>query len=266
MRVVFKAREDRSSSMNAVMLLGILYGEYQHISSIMLQNKSLKDEMIGALFSREKSSVIREESSYFALEGMDYLIWQERNNRLSEESVHEVMMSVGEKSSFIPSGDRDAPGLYPEETGRLQLAILNILEQIADLVLFDCGALPDTLSRGLIEYGSLQVICLQQRKELIDEVMMERGIDMTRTFFIITDYDYSDIYNTKNIARLYGIPESRIGVIPRSKELENSVSKGEVSKFIKKNINSKVGSKNYYFMKELKTTGGNLLSAVNYGA
>lgn len=266
MKIVFRAREDRTSSLMAVMLLGILLSEWQHISNIMLQNKALKDEMVKHLFSGDRAMAIREESSYFALEGLDYLIWQERNNKLTVESVNEVMMRVCEKSVFIPSGERDAPGLYPEETGRMQMGIIDLLDQITDLVLLDCGEVWDNLSKGLIVSGCLSVICLSQKKELIDEVMVETNIDPERTFFIITDYDHSSIYNKKNIARLYRIPEKRIGVIPKNEELKKQLGRGEICRFIRKNVNSKVGSKYYYFMKELKNCTSDLLTAVNYGA
>lgn len=266
MKIVFSGKSSRMVSAVSTALVGAFLGEWANISNIMLQNKSLSDELKKLLYSKEKNSLLREESSYFALEGMDYLIWQKRNNRLTRENITEVVYRVNEKTSFIPSGERDAPGLYPEETGRLQMDILEILEQLYDLVLLDCGELNDPLMKKLLLSGSICIICFEQKKDMIDQVMLEKNFNEDKVFYIVTNYDYSSVYNKKNIARLYGISEDRIGVIPECQDLEKQLKRGEIGRFVNRNMNAKAGTRNHFFVKEMKECTGKLLSVVNYGA
>ena len=129
MKVVFWGGSHRCGTTSSMTAVASYLSLHSSQRSICVQPKEGGTDL--ELFFRpwEARAMLHEESTYYALEGMDYLIWQEQHHRLDEATIRETLVPVLDgRLSYLPSGAREKPGLYPQQTGELQRRILAQLE------------------------------------------------------------------------------------------------------------------------------------------
>ena len=125
MKVVFWGGSHRCGTTSSMTAVASYLSLHSSQRSICVQPKEGGTDL--ELFFRpwEARAMLHEESTYYALEGMDYLIWQEQHHRLDEATIRETLVPVLDgRLSYLPSGAREKPGLYPQQTGELQRRIL----------------------------------------------------------------------------------------------------------------------------------------------
>lgn len=111
-----------------------------HTRSFLMQHKAIKNDLDLLFQPITKQNTLRDISAYYVLEGMDYLIYQERANRLNWESLRECLYSAVDGQIFyLPAGARQKPGLYPGKTGEVQKKVIRKMEELADVVFVDLG-------------------------------------------------------------------------------------------------------------------------------
>lgn len=90
--------------------------------------------------SWERRAVFQEESAYYALEGMDYLIRQEQRHRLDWDCIRESLLPFFDHRLFcLPCGMRKKTELYPGRSLALQRQVALRMEKYADILFIDIG-------------------------------------------------------------------------------------------------------------------------------
>ena len=264
MKIAFFSEDIGKYSGFSALIMSVMICENFSLNTIMMQNKSTLDGLENCLEASKRKSFFREESSYFALDGLDFLIWLYQNRRITWSAVEEVALPLYDKAKFIPAGMREQSRLYPEKTGDAQWDIVRWLDKMTDVVVVDCGFTDDVFSRHLREKGEVKVICVKHEKEAVERVLIKEKKWFGDEIILLVDYDYRSVYNKENISRIYRIPEERIAAIPRNLELENYLTQGKLQKYFKKNKNPVIGYRNFYYMREIKEASEKIMEAA-YG-
>lgn len=221
--------------------------------SFVLQHKNGNGDLESFFQPMKQQRMLREESSYYMLEGMDYLIWQEQHHRLDWVSMKESMISVIDNRLFyLPGGSREKPGLYPALTSCLQQKVIDRMEEFADLIFIDIGSGNDIFAKELLETADLVIVTLPQNKEVLDSFFAEiKPHHASRVLYLLGNYDSKEVYNRLNIGRIYRIREKDSFVVPANPFFAQACASGKMEQFMKKNFHS---SRSYYteqFMREL---------------
>lgn len=221
--------------------------------SFVLQHKNGNGDLESFFQPPKQQRMLREESSYYMLEGMDYLIWQEQHRRLDWISMKESMISVIDNRLFyLPGGSREKPGLYPAQTSYLQQRVIDRMEEFADLIFIDIGSGNDVFAKELLETADLIIVTLPQKKEVLDGFFKEHKPNRTgRILYLMGNYDSNEVYNRSNISRIYRIAENDSYVVPANPFFAQACAAGKMEQFMKKNFRSSRSYSTEQFMREL---------------
>ena len=265
MKIAFFSNDASICSSLSALVMSTLISEKFSLNIVMLQNKSAGDRAERYIEPAKRKNLFREENIYFALDGIDFLIWLYQNRRITWNAVEEVCLPLSEKAKYIPAGTRVQSQLYPGKTADAQWDIVKWLEKMTDIVVVDCGSKEDVFSEHLHKHGEVKVLCIKHDKAVLDQILVEDKKWFGDELIFLVDYDYRSVYNKENISRIYRIPIERIAVIPQNPELENYMSQGRLPKYFFRNKNGTLGGcHNLYCMREMREASEKIMEAA-YG-
>ena len=264
MKIAFFSYDSAIYSSIPALAMSIMICEKFSLNTIMLQNKSSGDRAERYIEPSKQKSCFREESIYFALDGIDFLIWLYQNHRISWNAVEEVCLPLSDKAKYIPAGTRVQSQLYPGKTAEAQWDIVKWLEKMTDLVMVDCGPSEDAFSGHLKKHGEVKVLCIKHDKAILDRALVKDKNWFGYELILLVDYDYRSVYNKENISRIYRIPMDRLAAIPQNPELEDYSSRGKLQKFFQKSRGPFSGCHNSYCMREMREASEKIMEAA-YG-
>ena len=252
MKIVFWSESNSCKTTANMAAIGSMCSLLFPYQNILMQNRTGPGGLDFIFQPGKHIGFVQEESAYYALEGMDYLIWQEQNHRLDRDSMREGMVPVLDRKLFyLPSGKREKPRLYPKETGALQYEVIKKMEEFSDITFIDCGDLEDDLTEKLLKSADVVVVNLSQSKEALDSFFIKHHPICGKIIYLINNYDFNSVYNRKNLNRIYRISEEQLCVIPINQKFETACIAGKLDVFLKKQVNNRNSRQNKMFMKEL---------------
>lgn len=214
----------------------------------------------------DKRTVLKEESTYYALEGMDYLIWQEQHHRLDETVMKESLVSVMDhKLYYLPSGDREKAGLYPAQTGELQRNILSRMEEYADLVFIDAGDQRDGFAYSLLQSADVVVVNFFGEQKELEQFFCDPPSSRGKVLYLLANYRGDQVYNSANIQRIYRMDRRSICTIPASVRFAHACEQGKLEQFMKRNFKMGGGFRDGNFFDRLRYTSNLILEAGVHG-
>lgn len=220
-----------TSSMTAVAgFLALVFNR----RGICMQLKTGGGDLETFFCSWEKRPVLREESTYYALEGMDYLIWQEQHHRLDAAAMRESVVPLFDHRLFyLPCGLREKPGLYPAQTGELQQRIMTRMEEFAEFVFIDIGSERDDFTYRVLKQADVVVVNFSgDRKELehfFDTPFSCRGT----VLYLLANYSSDQVYNCENVQRIYRMDRKSICHVPSNPYFAQACAKGRAEQYLK---------------------------------
>lgn len=210
----------------------------------------------------DKRPVLKEESTYYALEGMDYLIWQEQHHRLDISCIKESMVPLLDYRLFyLPCGSREKPGLYPEQTGELQKQIVLRLAGYADLLFIDLGYGRDVLTNELLQAADVVVVNFSGESEELEEFFRFPFKCSGKLLYLLANYSNDQVYNCANIRRIYRLDESSICVLPANPHFAQACAQGRLEQFLKRSCRIRCGQRGEQFLKELGRVSNLIMEA-----
>ncbi len=265
MKVVFWGGSHRCGTTSSMAAVASYLSLHSSRRSICVQPKEGGTDL--ELFFRpwESRTMLQEESTYYALEGMDYLIWQEQHHRLDQATIQETLVPLlGGRLSFLPSGAREKPGLYPAQTGELQRRILTRLETMADLVFIDLGTAKDGLADRMMELADVVVVnfCGQQRE--LENFFGQPSAVRKNVLYLLPNYVEDQVYNRNNLQRIYRVDPRKICNLPSNVNFAHACMHGRVDRFIQKSGPAQGVRRNGLFFEQLRYLSNLILEVGGY--
>ena len=201
---------------------------------ICMQPKAGEGDLESFFCPWEKRSVLREESTYYALEGMDYLIWQEQHHRLDAAAMKESMVPLLEHRLFyLPGGSREKPGLYPSQTGELQRRILERMEEFAELVFIDIGSERDEFAYSMLQRADVVVVNFSGEQKELEQFFCSQFPCHGTVLYLLANYSSDQVYNCENLQRIYRMDRQSICGIPANPHFAQACMRGRVEQYMK---------------------------------
>ena len=201
---------------------------------ICMQPKTGDGDLEAFFCSWEKRSVLREESTYYALEGMDYLIWQEQHHRLDAAATRESVVPLFDHRLFyLPCGSREKPSLYPAQTGEVQQRIMARMEEFVEFVFIDAGSERDDFTYRLLKQADVAVVNFSGEQKELEQFFTSPFPCRGTVLYLLANYSSDQVYNCENLQRIYRMDRRSICYIPTNPYFAQACAKGRVEQYMK---------------------------------
>ncbi len=266
MNIVFRGAADgcgTTSNMAAVAgFLALTTGR----RTVCMQPKEGRGDLESFFCPWEKRSVLREESAYYALEGMDYLIWQEQHHRLDAAVMAESLVPVMDhRLYYLPGGTREKPGLYPAQTGKLQRRIVARMEEYAELLFIDIGSRQDGCAQGLLERADVVVVNFSGERRELEQFFCSPLPQRGNVLYLLANYCSDQVYNSENLRRIYRMDRRSICTIPANMHFAQACARGRLEPFLKKNCHVRGVRRDAPFFTQLRHVSNLILEVGAHG-
>lgn len=230
---------------------------------ICMQPKAGNSDLELFFLSWEKHSLLREESTYYALEGMDYLIWQEQHHRLDTTAMKESMVPLlDHRLYYLPGGSREKPGLYPDQTGELQLRILERLEEYAELVFIDIGSERDAFAFSMLQRADVVVVNFSGEQKELEQFFSSQFPCRGKVLYLLANSASDQVYNCENLQRIYRMDRKSICSIPTNPHFAQACARGRVEQYMRTCCRSRGSTpRNEQFIVQLRQLANLILEA-----
>ena len=230
---------------------------------ICVQPKAGVGDLDSFFLPVEKRSVFREESTYYALEGMDYLIWQEQHHKLDAAAMKESMVPLMDhRLHYLPGGTREKPGLYPAQTGELQRRILDRMEEYAELIFIDIGSGQDEFSYSMLQRADVVVVNFSGEQRELEHFFCSQFPCRGKVLYLLANYSADQVYNCENLQRIYRMDRRSICNIPTNPHFAQACARGRVEPYMKMCCRNRGNSqRNIMFFKQLRQLANLILEA-----
>lgn len=264
--IVFWSEEDGCGTTSGMAAIASVCSNAWNMKTILMQCINQEGDLRKKLETVPLSNAVFENHSYYALGGLDYLLWQEKNERLDEAMVKNTIVPVGKGGMhYLPSGEgemrRDCYDLKGQKDAMHR--IIQLTEHLSDLTFIDCGSGQDEWSDYLLGQADAVVVNFSQERQALDAYFQNSHVFRGKVVYLINCYSQESIYNKANLGRIYR-PQEDIAVIPHNPYFRHAGDKGRLERFIHRHIRGGIFDQQYYFMQELMHTAAIILRAVGF--
>lgn len=210
---------------------------------VCLQPKTGDGDMEALFRPWDRRNVLREESAYYALEGMDYLIWQEQHHRLDAAALKESMVPLlDHRLYYLSGGSREKTRLYPEQTKELQRRILARIEEYAQMVFIDMGSGQDEFTSNMLRWADVAVVNFSGDREELKRFFSAQFPCRGTVLYLMANDRFDQVYNCDNLQRIYRVDRQRLCSIPANPQFAQACARGRVESYMKACCRGRGGS------------------------
>lgn len=266
LNIAFWSEEDGCGTTSGMAAVASVCSNAWNMKTILMQSINQEGDLRRKLESVPLSGAVFENHSYYTLGGLDYLLWQEKNERLDEEMVQSMIVPVGKKGMYyLPSGEGRQRQEYfcSKEQKHAMFQVIQLAGQLSDLTFIDCGSGRDEWSEFLLDQADAVVVNFSQERQALDAYFQNTHVFRGKVVYLINCYSQESIYNAANLYRIYR-PQEEIAVIPHNPFFRHAGDKGKLERFIHRHIRGGFFDQQFYFMQELMHTAVVILRAVGF--
>ncbi len=264
LKIAFWSEEDGCGTTSSMAAIASMCSNVWGMKTILMQSRNQEGDLYKKLEGIPYSSKVREESAYYALGGLDYLLWQEEHRQLDAAMMLNSMVAVvKERMYYLPQGEHKKRNVYANTLKDAMAQILRLSEYLSDLTFIDCGSGPDELSEYLLAQADAVVINLSQERQALDAYFQSRHAFCNNVVYLVNRYCQESVYNIQNLNRIYRL-QGNLAVIPHNPFFRYASDKGKLEPFIRRHIRGSMLDCQFYFMKELMRSSHMILKAAGF--
>jgi len=262
--IAFWSKEDGCGTTSGMAAVASVCSNAWKMKTILMQSINQEGDLRKKLETVPLCSAVFENHPYYALGGLDYLLWQEKNKRLDEAMVQNTIVPVGKEGVYyLPSGEGKKQQNCSKAQKEAMHRVIQLAENLSDLTFIDCGCRQDEWSEYLLGQADAVVINFSQERQALDAYFQNSHVFRGKVVYLINCYSQESIYNAANLSRIYR-PQEDIAVIPHNPYFRHAGDKGKLERFIHRHIRGGIFDQQFYFMQELMHTAAVILRAVGF--
>lgn len=252
MRIVFWGASSECGATSSMAAVAGFYALQKGGRIFCMQLKSGGGDLELLFSPWERRPAFQEESTYYVLEGMDYLIRQEQHNRLDWSCIRESLLPCFDYRLFcLPCGMREKPELYPRQSLALQRRVAFRMEKYADLLFIDVGHGRKVLEDELTQTADMVVVNFAGGQKELEEFFASPFRCSGKLVYLLANYDDEQVYNAANLRRIYRTKEEQMCLLPANPLFAQACARGRLEAFLKKSFRGRCGQREEQFAKEL---------------
>ncbi len=262
MNIAFWSPEDGCGTTSSMAAVASVCSDAWNLKTILIQSRNQDGDLYNKLENPLLADVVREERTGFAFDGLEFLLWQAEQQRITTQMVKAAMAEVVKQYMYyLPQGGGGIFAEQTEEEKSLMWKIICHAGQLCDLVFIDCGSGDNELSEYIKKQADVVVVNLLQERTGLDRYFAHRHMYPGKTVCLINQYQQDSVYNRQNLNRLYRLGEEESGVLRPNPFFRHASDRGRLERFIRRHIRCGFLNQQYCFMQELMRVSCLILQA-----
>lgn len=240
-----------SSNLAAISVASVIRYPY---SVIALENHLCNNNLGKAFCGNDRISLYNEVgTNYYDGRGMEGLLRKiYRGNYHSDTLKSHLKEIINQHLFYIPQSQTIHCEIFDYEFDHCIHSLFRMMEENFDICMINAASHNNLSTKTVLEEADLIVVNLCQKKSLLDDFFLNYSSMISKSVFIISNYDSHIIPGSKKIAYTYQIPLENIIVIPNNISYQNAYVNGSVVEFIYRNYSCVKESPNYQFTQSIK--------------
>lgn len=226
-----------------------------NMKTVLMQSRHQEGDLCEKLEAVPSLGMVSEDGPSRALDGLDYLLWQAKNKKLTDTVVFDSMIPVvKERMYYLPQSRYRKPRVYARSLKQGMCQVIRYAQQISDVTFVDCGSGRNELADLLLAKADVVVVCLRQERSSLECYFEKRHVFPGKVIYLVNQYQQESMYNRAYLMRRYRIEEDELGVIVHNSIFRHASDKGRTERFVRRHIRGTSLENQYSFMQELMQT------------
>ncbi len=255
MKIAFWSNVNEKCSVSAHLAAISVTSVIRYPYSIIIVENSLNHNNLGKAFTGNcyENFFIEVGSNYYDGGGMEGLLRTiYRGNDCSEILKSYLKEIINQHLYYVPQSRIIHNEIFDYEFSRCFYPLFRMIEDTVDICLIDTASHNNLSTKTILEEADLIVVNLCQCQSVLDDFFENYSSLITKSVFIIGDYDCHSILNSKKIVHEYRIPWENLILIPHCTSYQNAYQNGSVVEFIYRNYSCVKENSNYIFIQSIK--------------
>ncbi len=240
-----------SANLAAVSVASVIRYPY---SVIVIENRLSNDNMGKAYFGENHSLFYPEVGrNYYDGSGIEGLLRKIYRGDYNFENLKGHFKEIiSEHLYYIPQSRIIHNEIFEYEFNHCINPLFEITDTYADICLINTASHENLSTKTILDKADLIVVNLCQNQNVLDDFFFNYSSILSKSVFILSNYDGHRFLNSKRISEIYQISRDNIIVIPKNISYDEAYSMGSVVEFISSNYTCVKESPNFIFIQSIK--------------
>lgn len=263
MKVAFWSNSNgRAGTTSNMTCISILCAMLEQKKSILFENHYNLNGLEQAFIQGRGhyQSIMKEEFSFYDQRGLDGLIRRVHSNYTYDEIMEDVSLKFLDGQLYYLPKNHDMNHEYFEfELNQVVKPLFYLLNRTFDFVFVDTASNNSLSTKMILEEADLVVVNLCQNKVLLDHFFSNYQSLLSKSVFLIGNYQEKSRYNLKTIHRRYQIPNEILGAVPFHFLFGEAMNRGSAITYFMQHLECQKQDENYFFMSHAKRSARMIL-------
>ena len=241
--------------------ISVMFSMMYQYKSVIIENHLQENKVSNILEHRINQNLIFEDTNYHhRYTGMESVLYNlsryhDKINDIVNDDVVKMIENVstniyGNYLFHISNDNKRTNINFELFLNRHILRILEGSESFADITFVDTHSNNLTTPKVLQE-ADIIVVNLPQDKRTIDNFFKSYNSIISKSLFLISNYNDKSNFNPSKIFKQYAIDNYRIATVPYNNEYKEALKSGGLISFLIHNYQCKIEYQNAYFINEI---------------
>ena len=255
MKVAFWSNANELCSVSANLAAVSVASAIRYPYSIITMENRLSAHNLGRAYNGGTRAGILDEvgTNYYDGSGMEGLLRKIYRGDVRSIVLRSYLKEIIYKHLYyIPQSRMLLSEIFDYELDHCMEPLFHMIEENAELCFIDTESNNNLSTKLILNEADLIVVNLCQKSSVLDDFFLHYSSLLSKSIFIISNYNTHSIYTIKQIAKLYQIPPENMIPIPVNERYRDAYLGGRVYEFISRNINCSKDNPNFYFIHSIK--------------
>jgi hypothetical protein len=240
-----------SANLAAISVASVMRYPY---SIITLENHLCSSNLGKAFCGNQRISLCSDVgTNYYDGRGMEGLLRKiYRSNYYSNTLNPHLKEILNQHLFYIPQSQTIHSEIFDYEFDHCLHPLFRMIEENFDICMIHAASHNNLSTKTILEEADLIVVNLCQKMSLLDEFFLNHSTLISKSVFIISNYDSNIMPGSKRIAYTYQIPWENIILIPENISYQNAYENGSVVQFFILNYFCSKENPNYPYIQSIK--------------
>ncbi len=257
MKVAFWSNANELCSVSANLAAISVASAIKYPYSIITMENRLCAHNLGRAYNGGARACVLDEvgTNYYDGSGMEGLLRKIYRGDVRSIILRSYLKEIIHKHLYyIPQSRMLLSEIFDYELDHCIEPLFHIIDENTELCFIDTASNNNLSTKLILNEADLIVVNLCQKSSVLDDFFLHYSSLLSKSIFIISNYNPHSIYTVKQIAKLYQISTESIIPIPGNEQYQDAYLSGCVYEFISRNISCNKENPNFYFIQSVKKT------------
>lgn len=254
MKIAFWSNVNEKCSVSANLAAVSVATVMRYPYSVIVVENRLSNNLMKAFMGNARVSLFNEVgTNYYDGGGIEGLLRKIYRENYSHDILKYYLKEILEEHLYyIPQSKVIHSEIFDYEFNHCIHPLFEMIDEYADICFIDTASHRNLSTKTILENADLIVVNLCQKQIILDDFFNNYSSLISKSVFVISNYTFHTMMNSKRIAATYQIPLENIILIPNNESYQNAYSNGSVVGFIRGNYSCFKDNPNYLFIQAIR--------------